>query len=43
MSFDVTKNDYKLRIIFQNVNYTSGSDDDSGMDYALYILFAEPK
>lgn len=43
MSFDVTKNDYKLRIIFQNVNYTSGSDEHSGMEYVLYILFAEAK
>ena len=40
MSFEVTKDDYRLRIIFQNVHYTSGSDEDSGIDYNLYILFA---
>ncbi|WP_069999125.1 DUF4153 domain-containing protein [Cellulosilyticum sp. I15G10I2] len=43
MSFDVTKNDYKMRIIFQNVHYTSGSDENSGMDYVLYVLFAEAR
>lgn len=43
MSFDVTNNEYKLKIIFQNISYTSGSDSDSGTDYGIYVLFATPK
>lgn len=43
MSFDVIENGYKLKIIFQNISYTSGSGTDSGMDYGFYVLFATPK
>ncbi|MFZ5966112.1 MAG: DUF4153 domain-containing protein [Bacillota bacterium] len=43
MSFDVMQNEYKLKIIFQNISYTSGSGPDSGADYAIYVLFAAPK
>ncbi|MDF2614111.1 MAG: hypothetical protein K0S71_1897 [Clostridia bacterium] len=43
MTFDVSKDGYKLRIIFQNINYTSGSDADAGTDYGMYVLFAVPR
>lgn len=43
MSFDIINNEYKLKIIFQNINYTSGNGSDSGIDYAMYVLFAAPK
>ncbi|MDF2545131.1 MAG: hypothetical protein K0R93_29 [Anaerosolibacter sp.] len=43
MSFDVIENGYKLKIIFQNISYTSGSGTESGMDYGFYVLFATPK
>ncbi|WP_053955034.1 DUF4153 domain-containing protein [Inediibacterium massiliense] len=43
MSFDVIKNEYKLKIIFQNISYTYGRDSDSGTDYAIYVLFATSK
>ncbi|MBS3949935.1 MAG: DUF4153 domain-containing protein [Peptococcaceae bacterium] len=42
MGFEVITNGYKLKVIFQNISYTSGSDSDSGIDYAMYILFATP-
>lgn len=40
MSFEVTNNGYKMKIIFQNINYTSRNGSDSEMDYGLYVLFA---
>ncbi|WP_243109365.1 DUF4153 domain-containing protein [Anaerophilus nitritogenes] len=43
MSFDVIKNGYRLKIIFQNISYTSGRGSDSGTDYAIYVLFAASK
>jgi hypothetical protein len=43
LSFDVINNEYKLKIIFQNISYTSGSGSDSGADYGIYVLFATPK
>ncbi|TCO72196.1 DUF4153 domain-containing protein [Marinisporobacter balticus] len=43
MSFDVIKNEYKLKIIFQNISYASGRGSDSGADYAIYVLFAAYK
>jgi hypothetical protein len=39
MTFDVEQNGFKLRIVLQNVNFTFGNDTDSGVDYALYVLF----
>ena len=43
LSFDVINNAYKLKIIFQNIDYTSGSSANSGIDYSIYVLFAAPK
>lgn len=40
MTFDVEKDGYKLRIIFQNINITEGSGVNSGIDYSLFVLFA---
>lgn len=42
MTLNVTKDGYKLRIIFQNINGTSGNTVDTGMDYTMYVLFAAP-
>lgn len=42
MTFDVEKNGYKLRIIFQNINVTEGVGSDSGVDYTLLVLFGAP-
>jgi hypothetical protein len=43
MTLDVEQNGYKLRIVFQNISITYGTDTDSGVDYAIYILFGTPK
>ena len=43
MSFDVMKDGYKLKIIFQNINYTIGNNADSDINYSFYVLFAAPK
>lgn len=43
MSFEVINNEYKLKIIFQNINYISQNGSDSNFDYAIYVLFAEPQ
>lgn len=32
----------KLRIIFQNIHITYGSDTDAGVDYDMFVLFAAP-
>lgn len=42
MTLDVSKNGYKLRILFQNINGSMGNAADAGMDYAMYVLFAAP-
>ncbi len=42
MTFDVEKNGYKLRIIFQNINITESSGPDEGVDYTLLVLFGAP-
>ncbi len=44
MTFDVEKDGYKLRIIFQNANlyYGGGADEDFTYDYSLFILFGAP-
>lgn len=39
MTLDVNKNGYKLKIIFQNINITYGTDSDAGADYSAIVLF----
>lgn len=39
MTIEVTENGYKMKVIFQNVNITLGTEDDNGADYSLIILF----
>lgn len=39
MTVEVTENGYQMKVIFQNVNITLGTEDDSGADYSLIILF----
>ncbi len=42
MTFDVENNGYKLRIILQNVNITTGTGADAGVDYGLFVMFGHP-
>ena len=42
LSFDVIENEYKMKIIFQNISFAMGSGSDSGVDYTIYVLFATP-
>lgn len=39
MTLEVEKGDYKLRVIFQNVNFNFGSEPEAGVDYGLFVLF----
>lgn len=41
MSLDVLKDGYRMRIIFQSINY-SERDVESGTDYSFYVLFGVP-
>ena len=40
MTFDIENNGYKLRILFQEVNVTYGTN--AGVDYNFYLLFGAP-
>lgn len=40
MSFEVSNDEYKLKVIFQHINYTAGNDADAGTDYSFYVMFA---
>lgn len=42
MSFEVLNQGYKMRIMFQNLNITTGDATDAGVDYGLIILFGAP-
>lgn len=42
LTLDVTDNQYKLRIIFQSITATHGSDIDEGIDYNMFVLIAVP-
>lgn len=42
MTFDVEKDGYKLRIMFQNVNINDGGGSDNGVDYSLFVMFGAP-
>jgi hypothetical protein len=41
MTLDVENNGYKLRIILQNVNITTGGTE-AGTDYGLFVMFGAP-
>ncbi len=40
LSFAVSNNGYELKIIFQNINYSSVDGIVSDMNYSIYVLFA---
>ncbi len=40
MTLDAAKNGYRLRIVLQDVFYTTGADD--GVYYSFFVLFGEP-
>ncbi|MFA6807888.1 MAG: DUF4153 domain-containing protein [Eubacteriales bacterium] len=42
MTFFISQNGYKLKIIFQNISITYGTESDSGVDYSAYVLFGTP-
>ncbi len=42
MMLDVSQNDYKLKIVFQNINITFGTGSDAGVDYSALVLFGVP-
>ncbi|MCX7615279.1 MAG: DUF4153 domain-containing protein [Clostridiales bacterium] len=42
MTLDVTKNGYKLRIVFQYLSVTSGTGTDDGADYSALVMFGAP-
>jgi len=42
MSFEVTRDGYKLKVLLQNVNITEGETGDSGVDYSAIIFFGAP-
>ncbi|ADY55877.1 hypothetical protein Sgly_1579 [Syntrophobotulus glycolicus DSM 8271] len=39
MSIHAENNRYKLKVIFQNINITFGTESDAGADYDLIVLF----
>ncbi len=41
LSYEVVSNQYKLKIIFQNINYTEISDAPSEAGYVIYVLFGK--
>lgn len=41
MTFDVTQNGYKMRLIFQNISITA-QGADAGVDYSVWVLFGTP-
>lgn len=41
MTLDVNKGDYKLKVIFQNINITFGTDEGAGADYSAIVLFGD--
>ncbi len=43
LSFTVNNNGYKLKIIFQNINYSSVDGIVSDLNYSIYVLFASTK
>jgi hypothetical protein len=42
MTLAVTKDGYKLKLIFQNISASTGNATDLGVDYAMYVMFAAP-
>lgn len=42
MTFSVSQNGYKLKIIFQHVNIIKGTEAEAGVDYSAYVLFGAP-
>ncbi len=42
MTLEVAQNGYKLKIFFQHISVTHGTDTDSGVDYSAIVLFAAP-
>ncbi len=42
MTLNVESNGYKLRIMLQNVNITSGTGSDTGVDYSFFVMFGAP-
>lgn len=39
LSFEVVRGEFKMKIIFQNINGILGDSSDSGTDYVVYVLF----
>lgn len=39
MTLDISKNGYKLKVIFQNINIAYADDSDAGVDYSAIVLF----
>lgn len=42
LTLDVDNNNYKLRIIFQNISIVYGTGENAGADYNMFILIAVP-
>jgi len=42
LSLDVEGSNSRMRIIFQNINITYGSENESGASYDMYVLFDAP-
>ena len=42
LSLDVNQNGYQLRIIFENINYTTVNGQEDSYDYNIYLVFAAP-
>ncbi len=43
MTLDVSQNGYKMKIIFQNVSMSMGTNEDAGVDYSAIVLFGVPE
>lgn len=42
MTFNVEKNGYKLKIMFQNVNVIYSPSSEAGVDYSAFVMFGAP-
>jgi hypothetical protein len=43
LSIEISQTDCWLKIVFQSINYTSGSNQEAGLDYSMLVLFAISK
>jgi len=41
MSLEVSQNEYKLKVIFQNININYGAPNEAGFDYSAIVLFGD--